>query len=204
MLDMSWGEIMVIGGVALIVIGPKDLPKALRTLGQMTTKMRRMAGEFQSQFNDAMREAELDEVRKEVEALNRQVATSTATAFNPIQTIRDELRGAVEAPVLPPVTAGPAASPPAVAEISSPETAIATAAANSAADHAAQAATEAAAEEMGAPPAIAADLPPEPHASAAPEMPLDLTGPGLEPGEEPAGPPARARHGAAAPHGEPA
>ena len=59
MLDMSWGEIMVIGGVALIVIGPKDLPKALRTLGQMTTKMRRMAGEVQSQFNDAMREVRM-------------------------------------------------------------------------------------------------------------------------------------------------
>ena len=43
MLDMSWGEMMVIGAVALIVIGPKDLPKALRTLGNMTAKVRRMA-----------------------------------------------------------------------------------------------------------------------------------------------------------------
>ncbi|MET0367220.1 MAG: twin-arginine translocase TatA/TatE family subunit, partial [Methylobacterium sp.] len=40
MLDMSWGEVMLIGGVALIVIGPKDLPKALRTVGQVTTKLR--------------------------------------------------------------------------------------------------------------------------------------------------------------------
>ena len=96
MFDMSWGEIMVIGGVALVVIGPKDLPKALRTVGQMTTKVRRMASEFQSQFNEAMREAELEDVRKEVEGLNRSVSTATSTAFNPLQTIRDEIKGAVE------------------------------------------------------------------------------------------------------------
>ena len=192
MLDMSWGEIMVIGGVALIVIGPKDLPKALRTLGQMTTKMRRLAGEFQSQFNDAMREAELDDVRKEVETLNRQVAASASTAFNPIQTIRDELKGAVDAK---PLAAEPGSS---VAEISSPETAIATAAENSAADHAALSAQDTAAEEIGAPPAIVADLPPEPQAASAADMPLELTGPGLEPAEEPDLPPP-ARHGAAAP-----
>ena len=96
MFDMSWGEIMVIGGVALIVIGPKELPRALRTLGQMTTKVRRLAGEFRGQFDEAMREAELEDVKREVEGLNRSVASATATAFDPIQTIRDELKGAVE------------------------------------------------------------------------------------------------------------
>lgn len=96
MFDMSWGEIMVIGGVALIVIGPKDLPKALRTVGQMTTKVRRLAGEFQAQFSEAMREAELESVKKEVEGLNRGVAAATSAAFNPIQTIRDELKSSVE------------------------------------------------------------------------------------------------------------
>lgn len=98
MFDMSWGEIMVIGGVALIVIGPKDLPKALRTVGQMTTKVRRLAGEFQTQFSEAMREAELEDVKKEMEGLGRDLnsAASGASGFNPIQTIRDELKGAVE------------------------------------------------------------------------------------------------------------
>ena len=91
MLDMSWGEVMLIGGVALIVIGPKDLPKALRTVGQITTKLRRMAGEFQSQFNEAMREADLDEVRREVEGVGR-----TTAGFNPVQTIRNEIKGAVD------------------------------------------------------------------------------------------------------------
>lgn len=102
MLDMSWGEVMVIGAVALIVIGPKDLPKALRTVGQMTGKVRRMAAEFQTQFNEAMREAELDEVRKEIQGINQSVSAATSPGFNPIQTVRDELKGAVEGSSRPP------------------------------------------------------------------------------------------------------
>lgn len=94
MLDMSWGEVMLIGGVALIVIGPKDLPKALRTVGQVTSKLRRMAGEFQMQFNEAIREAELDDVRKDVDGIRDTLRGGSV--FNPVQTIRDELRGAVE------------------------------------------------------------------------------------------------------------
>lgn len=95
MFDMSWGEVMLIGGVALIVIGPKDLPKALRTVGQITGKMRRMAGEFQSQFNEAIREAEFDEIRREVDGVKKAAGTMGPT-FNPVQTIRDELKGAVD------------------------------------------------------------------------------------------------------------
>ena len=111
MFDMSWGEIMVIGGVALIVIGPKDLPKALRTVGQMTSKVRRLAGEFQSQFSEAMREAELQDVKKEMEGLHRDVASASSTAFNPIQTIRDELKGAVESKPAEPATEWHASEP---------------------------------------------------------------------------------------------
>lgn len=99
MLDMSWGEVMVIGAVALIVIGPKDLPRALRTVGNVTGKIRRMAAEFQGQFNEAMREAELDDVKKQLQGVNESVSSLNSTSFNPIQTIRDELKGAVEAPV---------------------------------------------------------------------------------------------------------
>ncbi len=96
MFDMSWGEVMVIGGVALIVIGPKDLPRALRTVGQMTSKVKRLAYEFQSQFNEAIREANLDDVKREVDGLHRDVASATSSKFNPLQTIRDELKSAVE------------------------------------------------------------------------------------------------------------
>jgi sec-independent protein translocase protein TatB len=98
MLDMSWGEVMVIGAVALIVIGPKDLPKALRTVGQMTGKLRRMAAEFQGQFQEAIREAELDDVKQQLQGMNNSVS-SLNTGSNPIQTIRDELKNSIEAPV---------------------------------------------------------------------------------------------------------
>jgi sec-independent protein translocase protein TatB len=107
MLDMSWGEVMVIGAVALIVIGPKDLPRALRTVGQMTGKIRRMAAEFQGQFNEAMREADLDEVKRQIQGVNDSV-TAVNPGFDPIQTIRDELKGAVEG------TGGAAASTPGI------------------------------------------------------------------------------------------
>jgi sec-independent protein translocase protein TatB len=70
MFDIGWGEFLVIGIVALIVIGPKELPGVLRTIGQGVAKVRRMAGEFQSQFNEAMREAEMAEIKKSVEEMN--------------------------------------------------------------------------------------------------------------------------------------
>lgn len=95
MFDMSWGEVMVVGAVALIVIGPKELPKALRTLGNVTSKVRKLAGEFQTQFNDAMREADLEDAKRQVEGLNRSVSALN-TSFNPVQTIRDEIKGAIE------------------------------------------------------------------------------------------------------------
>ncbi|GGC69342.1 Sec-independent protein translocase protein TatB [Chelatococcus reniformis] len=102
MFDIGWGELLLIGAVALVVIGPKDLPRALRTLGQMTGKMRRMAAEFQSQFNEAIREAEMDEIRRSVTDVK-----DTAQSFNPIQTIRDEIKGAIDGVK---ATTGPEAS----------------------------------------------------------------------------------------------
>lgn len=64
MFDIAWSELGVIAVVALVVIGPKDLPKVLRTVGQWTAKARSMAREFQSGIDDMVREAELDELRK--------------------------------------------------------------------------------------------------------------------------------------------
>lgn len=64
MFDIAWSELGVIAVVALVVIGPKDLPKVLRTVGQWTSKARAMAREFQSGIDDMVRETELDELRK--------------------------------------------------------------------------------------------------------------------------------------------
>lgn len=79
MFDIAWSELMLIGAVALVVIGPKDLPKAMRTVGQAVGKVRRMASEFQGQFNDAMREAELHELKKQVEDVGGSVSSAMNT-----------------------------------------------------------------------------------------------------------------------------
>ncbi len=90
MFDIAWSELMLIGAVALVAIPPKDLPKAMRSVGQAVGKVRRMAGEFQSQFNDAMREAELHDLKKQVEDIGGSVASATRVDFNPIEQIREE------------------------------------------------------------------------------------------------------------------
>jgi sec-independent protein translocase protein TatB len=64
MFDIGWGEFLVIGVVALIAIGPKELPGVLRMVGQWMAKARKMAAEFQGQFNEAMREAEMADLKK--------------------------------------------------------------------------------------------------------------------------------------------
>jgi sec-independent protein translocase protein TatB len=71
MFDIGWTELVLIAVVAIVVIGPKDLPRAMRAVGKWSGKMRRMAREFQNQFNEAIRESELDEVRKEVASIAR-------------------------------------------------------------------------------------------------------------------------------------
>ncbi|WP_374577270.1 Sec-independent protein translocase protein TatB [Phenylobacterium sp.] len=77
--DVGGLELLVIAAVALIVVGPKDLPVMLRKLGQFTAKIRGMANEFRASFDEMARQSELDELRKEVEAMRRgQVAESAA------------------------------------------------------------------------------------------------------------------------------
>jgi sec-independent protein translocase protein TatB len=97
MFDFDFGKLMVVAIVALAVIPPKDLPRVMRTVGQVVGKMRRMAAEFQGQFMDAMREADLDGVRKELEALNEKAKVETS--FDPATMIRDDVMKAVERPV---------------------------------------------------------------------------------------------------------
>ncbi len=67
MFDISWSHILAIAVVALVVIGPKDLPRVLRALGRWAGKARAIAREFQSSIDQMIRESELEEVRKEVE-----------------------------------------------------------------------------------------------------------------------------------------
>ena len=86
MFDISWSEFLLIGVIALIVIGPKELPGVLRTLGQYTRKVRGMAADFQNQFQEAMREAEMADLKKSVDDLAHDV-----THFDPAQSVRDDV-----------------------------------------------------------------------------------------------------------------
>lgn len=69
MFDIGWSELLVIAVVAIVVVGPKDLPKLMRTFGHYAGKLRRAASDFQRQFEEAMRESEIDEVRKAIESV---------------------------------------------------------------------------------------------------------------------------------------
>jgi sec-independent protein translocase protein TatB len=96
MFDIGWGELVVIGIVALIAIGPKELPTVLRTLGQYMAKIRRMASEFQGQFQEALREAEMADLKKQAEDLKTSV--SDLTNLNPLANTQKEIERAFEIP----------------------------------------------------------------------------------------------------------
>ncbi|MFO1124949.1 MAG: preprotein translocase subunit TatA [Methylocystis sp.] len=98
MFDLEPGKLIVIAIVALIAIPSKDLPRVLRTLGQFTGKMRRMAAEFQGQFMEAMREADLEDLRKEVSEMRDAVKESVKLdgAFDPMAEARKQIAGAVD------------------------------------------------------------------------------------------------------------
>jgi sec-independent protein translocase protein TatB len=71
MFDLGWGELLVVGAVALVVLGPKELPNALRTITNLTKSARRLAGEFQSGINEIVREAELEDARKAAQSMTK-------------------------------------------------------------------------------------------------------------------------------------
>src|ERR1700730_9900148 len=86
MFDISWTEFLLIGDVALIVIGPKELPGVMRTIGQWTRKARSMAADFQNQFQEAMREAEMADLKKQVDDIAHDVKH-----FDPLKDVRTDL-----------------------------------------------------------------------------------------------------------------
>ena len=79
--EIGTSEVLIIAAIALIVVGPKDLPILLRKFGQFVGRMRSMAADFRASFEDMARQSELDELRKEVEAM-RSAAASTVSIEN--------------------------------------------------------------------------------------------------------------------------
>src|SRR5690242_3287508 len=94
MFDISWGKLVIIGVVALLVIGPKELPAVLRQLGQAMAKIRRMAAEFQGQFNEAMREAEMADLKKQFDDTTSSIKSTFDTTD-----IKNELEKMIQDPV---------------------------------------------------------------------------------------------------------
>ncbi len=115
-------ELMLIAVIALVVVGPKDLPKLMRSAGQMVARARRMAAEFTAAFDQMARETEMEEMRQEIEALKKDnifadTKRSVDEAMAPIEKdLRDEvneLKDAMAKPSrdLPPVDSAPGDEP---------------------------------------------------------------------------------------------
>jgi sec-independent protein translocase protein TatB len=99
---LGFSEIVVLAVLALLVVGPKDLPLMLRKLGQFTRKLQAMAHEFRAGFDELARQAELDELRKEVDALRK---------ANPLTAIQEEAE-AIRQDAMRPIDPDPAAQAP--------------------------------------------------------------------------------------------
>lgn len=116
MLDIGWSELLVIAIVLIVVVGPKDLPPMLRAFGKMTANLRKMAGEFRTQFDEALRESELDDVKNTIADAHRLNPTNALRdAINPLrqmgQDIKNDLQKATQMPSSPVMTpADPAAT----------------------------------------------------------------------------------------------
>ena len=89
--SLGFNEILILGVLALVVIGPKDLPLMLRKLGRWTAKLRGMAQEFRTGFDELARQAELDELKKEVDALRRttNLQSLASDITKPLPTLED-------------------------------------------------------------------------------------------------------------------
>ena len=121
MFDIGWSELVVIGIVALIVIGPKELPGVLRAVGQWVGKIKRMAGDFQGQFQEAMREAEVADLKKQFDDASSAATNFTAGIDNPLESAKNQIEStfkdatampASETSATPPVEAADIPPPP--------------------------------------------------------------------------------------------
>jgi len=98
MFDIGWSELVLIGVVALIAIGPKELPGVLRMVGQWMGKARKMAAEFQGQFQEAMREAEMADLKKSFDEV-KEAATGFASN-NPLTSLQKDVSDALRVDAL--------------------------------------------------------------------------------------------------------
>ena len=125
MFDLGWGELLVVGVVALVVLGPKELPNALRTVSNLTKTARKLAGEFQSGINEIVREAELEDARKAAESITKgSISEAIEKAIDPTGEMKSTVTGVEQdlketqqispvgpIPPVPSIAAAPTANP---------------------------------------------------------------------------------------------
>lgn len=112
MLDIGWTELVVIAIVLIVVVGPKDLPPMLRAFGRMTSKLRGMASDFRQQFDEALREADLEDVRKTIsDAQSLNPANALRDAMNPLRQIGNEIKSDLQKAASPDKAPASAAEP---------------------------------------------------------------------------------------------
>jgi sec-independent protein translocase protein TatB len=112
MFDIGWPEMLVIAVVMIVVVGPKDLPKMLRTFGRTTTKLRSMAGDFRKQFDEALKEAELDDLKTLAsDARKLNPANEIKKALSPMEKAAQDVRAGLDAAMKPQVSSQVASTP---------------------------------------------------------------------------------------------
>lgn len=115
MFDVSWSELLILAIVTLIFVGPKELPVFLGTLGRYAGMVRKQASDFRRHFDDAMREAELDQMQKDVEALTRDVNDNVMQATRAAETEVKDAKAAISSAGMTAPPIGPGPVPPAIA-----------------------------------------------------------------------------------------
>lgn len=105
MFDIGWSELLVIAIVAIVVVGPKELPRLMRGFGHYAGKLRHAAADFQRQFEAAMAESEVDAVRKNIEGIREGLE-------KPVMLPKQESAGPPAAMGPPPMTSAPVEAPP--------------------------------------------------------------------------------------------
>ncbi len=137
MFDIAWTEMLVIAIVMIVVVGPKELPGMLRTIGKTTSKLRTMAGDFRKQFDEALKEADLEDLKKIAEdARSLNPAADIKKALNPLESAGNDVRAGLKAAFNPPkfeppkpkpkadAPAEPVAAVPAAAPAATPAVAV--------------------------------------------------------------------------------
>lgn len=111
MFDIGWSELVIVGIVALLVVGPKELPALLRTIGRYAGMMKKQAAEFRAQFDEAMRETEIDQLKKDVESLKTETEASFRETEQALNTEWRDASKELQSASQPP-DATPAQAPP--------------------------------------------------------------------------------------------